>query len=414
MIEGAILQKIKCFRKWIKTMSTIEIYKKTEDTDKDMKEYKKSLFRHRLKNGCIAAGIAGVAVLCVIFLWLGIQNRSFDMYEVLKSFDRTDTMTTQYAEFKEYVLKYSRDGISCVDSNNRSLWSQTYNMQNPIIQVCRNSAAVAEENGTEAMVFNEAGIQGTIQTRLPIRQISVSSQGVLAVLMEDGDAMRVNLYSRTGEELVESKFELQDVGYPLRISLSADATKLAVSFLQVQNGSINSCIAFYNFSSVGENQEDHLVASKIINGLVMPEVVYMDSTHCFVLGGGQLLLYEGSQIPELTLEKTLEKEVLSVFHSEEYIGLVLEGEEEEYLLQVYDLQGHLQFETEFGMEYQTLKFSGKNILIYNDTECMMLNGSGKIFYSGSFKEPVVNLYTMSGSRRYIVMHASRTDQIRLK
>lgn len=397
-------------------MSTIELFKNNEntDTDADMKEYKQNLFRHHMRNICIVAGILTAVILCGIGLQAAFRNRSYETYEVVRSFDRSDTMTTQYAEFKNYVLKYSRDGISCVDSNNRSIWSQTYNMQSPMLDICRNSGAVAEENGMEAIVFDETGIQGTIQTRLPIRQISVSSQGVLAVLMEDGDAMRVNMYSRTGEELVNSKFELQDVGYPMRISLSSDATKLAVSFLQVQDGGINSCLAFYNFSSVGENQEDHLVASKVISGMVVPEIAYLDSTHCFALGGGQLLLYEGLQIPELKQEITLEKEVLSVFHSEKYIGLVVEGEEEDYLLQVYDLQGHLQSETEFGLDYRDLKFSGAHILIYNDLECIMLNSSGKIFYSGAFEEPVANLYALSGNRRFIVMYASHTDQIRLR
>ena len=130
--------------------------------------------------------------------------------------------------------------------------------------------------------------------------------------------------------------------------------------------------------------------------------------------GGQLLLYEGSQIPDLKAEVVLEKEVLSVFHSEKYIGLVLEGEEEDYVLQVYDLQGHVQFEREFSLDYQTLKFSGNYILIYNESECIMMTDNGKIYYSGTFDEPVVNLYTLSGKRRYIVMHTARTDQIRLK
>lgn len=416
MMEGVILQKIKRFRnlKWIKRMSTIEVFKKGESTDADMKEFERNLFRHRVKNACLGAGLLAAVMLCFAALWIAVQNQSFDTFEVVRSFDRTDTMTTQYAEFKNYVLKYSRDGISCVDSSNRALWSQTYNMQNPILHVCRNSAAVAEESGTEAMIFDETGIQGTIQTRLPIRQITVSSQGVLAVLLEDGNAMRVNLYDKAGTELVSSKFELQDVGYPVRISLSSDATKLAVSFLQVQDGGISSCLAFYNFTTVGESKEDHLVSSKIVSGIVMPEIAYMDSTHCFALGGGRLLLYEGSQIPDLKAEVVLEKEVLSVFHSEKYIGLVLEGEEEDYVLQVYDLQGHVQFEREFSLDYQTLKFSGNYILIYNESECIMMTDNGKIYYSGTFDEPVVNLYTLSGKRRYIVMHTARTDQIRLK
>lgn len=395
-------------------MSNIQLFKSNEITDADMAAYEKKLFRHRLRNVLIMLGAAAAVLLCLAALQAGIQNRTFETCEVVKSYERVDTMTTQYTEFQDYVLKYSKDGISCVNSDNEPVWSQTYNMQAPMVHVCRNSVAVAEENGMEAMIFDTSGIQGTIQTRLPIRQICVSSQGVLAVLLEDGDIMRLNLYDKGGNELVTAKFELQDVGYPLRMSLSADATKLAVAFLQVQDGGVGTCLAFYNFSSVGENQEDRLVASKIIKGVVMPKVEYMDATHCFALGTDQLLFFEGAQIPELKQEILLEKEIRSVFHSEKYVGLVMEGEEQEYALQVYNVQGELQFDTEFELDYQTLKFSGDYILIYNEFECMMLNRKGKIFYQGSFDESISNLYHQSGNSRFIVMHASRTDQIRLK
>lgn len=393
---------------------SIQLLKKNTDIDQDMNQYNKNLFRHRMKQAGIAALILAVLAACFWGVRLSRQNRVYNTYEVLNSFERSDTMTTQYTEFLKYVIKYGKDGISCVDSNNRLIWNQTYNMQHPVVDVCGSSLAVAEENGTEAMIFNEAGFLGSIQTRLPIQQISVSETGVLAVLLEDGDIMRLNLYNQKGEELVNSKFELQDAGYPLRMSLSSDATKLAVTFLQLQDGSVNSCIAFYNFDSVGENHEDHLVAAKTVQGMVIPNVQYMDSTHCFAVGTGQLFLYNGGQIPEQIAEVTVDREIQSVFHSDEYIGLILEGNEETYALQVYDVQGRMKFETEFSLEYSSLKFSGSNILIYNEFECIMLNEAGKIFYTGTFEDSVSNLYTLSGSNRYIVMHASRTDQIRLK
>lgn len=393
---------------------SIQLLKKNTDIDQDMDVYRKNLFRHRFRNISIAVAVIVFAAFCIGGLWISMQNRTFETYEVMKSFERTDAMTTKYTEFQDYVLKYGKDGISCVDSNNQMVWSQTYNIQEPVVSVCQNSAALAEENGTEAMIFDRTGLQGTVKTRLPIRQISVSSQGVLAALLEDGDLMRLNLYNKKGEELVDAKFELPDTGYPLRMSLSSDATKLAVSFLQVKNGGISTCLAFYNFDSVGENQQDHMVAAKEISGVVIPEVRYMDASHCFAVGTDRLLLYEGKQIPELVEEIPVEKEIYSIFSSEDRIGLVSEGEETEYQLQVYDIQGNKVVDTGFDLEYSALKFSGKNILIYNDFECMMLNSSGKVFFTGTFEDSISNLYTLSGNNKFVVMHASRTDQIRLR
>lgn len=393
---------------------SIQLLKKNRDIDEDMDSYNKNLHRHRLKNAGIVAGFLLIVVLCAAGIRIQMENKTYETYEVVKSFERTDTMMTKYTEFLKYVLKYGKDGISCVDSDNKLVWSQTYSMQNPMVEVCKGSVALAEENGTEAMIFDESGLQGTVQTRLPIRQISVSSQGVLAVLLEDGDIMRLNLYNKKGEELVTSKFELQDTGYPLRMSLSADGTKLAVTFLQVQDGGISTCLAFYNFGSVGENQQDHMVAAKELQSQVVPSVRYVDETHCFAVGTGQILLYEGKQIPELVNTIDLDSEVESIFYSSEYLGIVQRQEEQGYLLRVYNTQGQMEFEAPFDMDYTALKFSGDNILIYNEFECMMLNGNGKVFFTGTFEESVSNLYTLSGKSRYMVMHASRSDQIHLQ
>lgn len=393
---------------------SIQLLKKNRDIDEDMDSYNKNLHRHRLKNAGIVAGFLLIVVLCAAGIRIQMENKTYETYEVVKSFERTDTMMTKYTEFLKYVLKYGKDGISCVDSDNKLVWSQTYSMQNPMVEVCKGSVALAEENGTEAMIFDESGLQGTVQTRLPIRQISVSSQGVLAVLLEDGDIMRLNLYNKKGEELVTSKFELQDTGYPLRMSLSADGTKLAVTFLQVQDGGISTCLAFYNFDSVGENQQDHMVAAKELQSQVVPSVRYVDETHCFAVGTGQILLYGGKQIPELVNTIDLDSEVESIFYSSEYLGIVQRQEEQGYLLRVYNTQGQMEFEAPFDMDYTALKFSGDNILIYNEFECMMLNRNGKVFFTGTFEESVSNLYTLSGKSRYMVMHASRSDQIHLQ
>ncbi|MCD8241632.1 MAG: DUF5711 family protein, partial [Lachnospiraceae bacterium] len=258
----------------------IQLLKKNTGTDTDMEAFRKNLRGHRLRVFAFWAGVLVLVLIAAATFWANYKNKVYSDYEVVNSYERSDTVTTQYTEFLDYVLKYSQDGISCVDSRNQLVWSQTYSMQSPMVAVCGNSAAIAEESGTEAMIFGESGLLGSVQTLYPIRQIEVSSQGVLAALLEDGDIMRLYLYDSAGTVLVEAKFELQDTGYPLRISLSEDATKLAVTFLQIQDGSVNTCIAFYNFDSVGENSSDHLVASRIIKGEILPSVHYLGSTHC--------------------------------------------------------------------------------------------------------------------------------------
>ena len=362
---------------WNSSMN-IQLVKKN-NVDQDMLSYEKNLRQHKLKTAGMVVAVIAIIGLCLYGIKISLDHRSYTTCEVVRSFDRSDTITTKYTEFLSYVIKYSKDGISCVDSENNLVWSQTYNMQDPVINVCQDSLTIADRNGTDVMIFNQTGMQGQVQTLLPIRQISVSQQGVLAVLLEDGDTSRVNLYAKDGSQIVESKF-----------------------------------VAFYNFDSVGENYEDHLVVSKILQGTVMPDVQYTDSTHCFFAGAGELLFFEGTQIPEETADVTIEQKILSIFSSSKYVGVVTEGEEKSYALQVYNMQGKQEFRTEFDQDYTTLKFSGNNILIYNDFEYTMMNHAGNIFFEGTFEESISDLYTLSGNNRYMVLHAGRTDQIRLK
>ena len=124
---------------------------------------------------------AAIVCLAVLFAW-GIQigllsTEHMTCTRWVRSFERSDTVMTQYTEFGTYVLKYSGMESLVIDSSNNLVWSQTYNMQNPMVDICGNSAAVADENGTEAMVFSADGLLGSFQTLLPIRSISVSLPG---------------------------------------------------------------------------------------------------------------------------------------------------------------------------------------------------------------------------------------------
>ena len=111
-----------------KDMAKITQLYKTPEAAEDMKSYKEKLFRHRAGIG--VKGFIGVALVAgLIFgMWSWSQYKTYTTYEVLSSTQRTDTLNTQYAEYNGKLLKYSRDGISCVNLDNEAAWSQTYNM----------------------------------------------------------------------------------------------------------------------------------------------------------------------------------------------------------------------------------------------------------------------------------------------
>ena len=272
-----------------------QLYKTPEPPEQDMKDYKAKLFRYKAGQGVRFLLYVGVVVGIVLGMWLFARNKTYAGYEVMASVERVDTLNTRYAEYNGKILKYSRDGISCVNLKNEAIWSQTYNMQNPILDICQNSVVVADYEGNEVYVFNEEGLQTQITTLLPIQQISISSQGVTALLLNDSSLSWIYLYDREGTQLIGTRCSLDETGHPLSISISSDGMKLAVSYLQIQSGLVNSCLVFYNFGDVGGNFVDKIVSSKVYENQIIPRIQYLGDSICAAVSEQGILFYE---VPE--------------------------------------------------------------------------------------------------------------------
>lgn len=400
-------------------MAKITQLYKTSEVAEEMKSYKGKLFRHR-------AGIGIKGLLCVVLvaglvfgMWTLSQNKTYGTYEVLSSTRRTDTLNTQYAEYNGKLLKYSRDGISCVNLQNEAIWSQTYNMQMPILDICQNSVVVADMQGNEVYIFNEEGLQTQITTLLPIQQVSISSQGVTALLLSDSSASWIYLYDKEGNTLTEAQCRLNETGQPLSIGISSDGAKLAASYLQIREGTANSCIVFYNFGPVGGNFVDKIVSSKIYENTIIPRIKYLGDSVCAAVSDGGIIYYEGKEIPEETAVVTETKEIQSIFFGSGSVGLVTEGTKEgeentRYEVHLYDTSGNQILVRGTDLSYSQVKMSGKNLILFNENECEIYSEKGVLRYAGTFDGAIADIYKGSGLRKYIFVFSDRTEEVKLK
>ena len=98
------------------------------------------------------------------------------------------------------------------------------------------------------------------------------------------------MYDKTGAKLTEGEIHGAKKGYPVAIALSSDAVRLAVAMLDINDGSIKSTIAFYNFGTAGESEIDHVVGAQTFPDTVIPEIVYLadDRLAAFSDTGGVL------------------------------------------------------------------------------------------------------------------------------
>ena len=381
--------------------------------DEDMKNYHKKIWKHRAAVIIKYAVIVGLVLLMIFGLRYYLNNRSFSGYSIAATTERNDTLTTKYAFFGEKILKYSRDGIAYTDKENSLLFSITYTMQDPILALSSKAGAVADKNGSQIYTFNQAKQTGQITTLLQIKQVAISNQGVVAVLMEDSNSMKLELYTSEGTLLGDGEFGLEDAGYPLDLSISADGTKLAITFAQVSGTKIGSCVAAYNFDDVGENYVDHLVFAKTYTDYMIPEIHYFDASSFIAVGDGIAAFYQGSQIPELVKEVTFTEELKSVFYGENAVGLVFDSAEGK-LLQLYDLKGNLNAEIAFQMDYDNIRILDNRIIIYNDTEMGLYSYNGKECFRYTFDTSVVDIFPTNSRSKYLFIYTNETQLIKLQ
>ena len=363
--------------------------------------------------------IMSIAVVCallvaaVIYLW---RNAVYTSYTEISSFPKVSSSNSTHLNHNGRILTYSKDGISSVDTKGNVIWNETYQMQNPIVEVNENAVAVGDYGGHVVFVMDEKGKVGEIDTNLPIRDLSISKTGIVAAVLEDNKVTQLNLYNSKGKELVKSESRMNQNGYPIAVSLSDTGEVMEVSYLYVDSGTVKSSVAFYNFSDVGQNSVDRLVSGNEYADTVIPYIGFLGKDHAFAVGNNRLSFYQGADKPVSIAEKLLNEEIQAVYTSDQHIGLVYIDTTGAaiYRIDVYDKKGNLVLNQSIDIDYTNILMQKNSVVIYNNTECVMYSMSGKEKYRGTFGKSVSLLIPANKNNRFIMVTSDSIDIIELK
>lgn len=384
------------------------------DRSSSVDDYEARLARHKRKTIRKTLMIAGAIVLAAVLVFLYFEKRSYRNYKILQTSEQEDVVSTQYAEMDGKILRYSPEGASLINSKMETIWSETYEMQNPMADVCGQSAVIADRDGTLIEIYNTNGHTGSISTSYSIVKVRVTASGLVAAILDAGDDTWINYYASDGSLIAENQTKVDEPGYPLDVAVSKDGVIMMVTYQFVDGSDTTSYVAFYNFGDVGQNEDDRIVSGYTYEGVVIPQIQYLDNSRSVALRDDGFTLYKGKQIPKENKTVEVEKEIVSTFYDEDIIGLVFKnGETDElYTMQVYSTNGNLKFEKGFNIPYTTIKMSGGNILMYNSSQICIMNSRGVEKYSGTVDGTIKNLFKI-GWNRYLLVLDSGVSVIKL-
>lgn len=349
------------------------------------------------------------------FLYHWYINREYEQYQVTDTFEVKNANSLTFESYGNGVLRYGRDGITAVDSSGKAIWSGSYDMANPQIDICEESVVVADVGEKSLYIYKgeETGVD--FQVDYPIVQACVARQGVIAVVMEDASSNLIGIYNpfnKTEVLLVEIPTNVED-GYPVSIDFSPDGSSLVASYLCVTTGTIQTRVTFYNFSNVGKNS-NCLVGAQNYNDKMVSEVRYLDENTVCLFAEDGFYLWNNMKQPVSKKKCLFSEEIQSAFYDASHVGVLLKRDDDKCTMKLFDVSGKNVLTKEISAEYTEVQIRGDEILLHSNTKGAIYRMNGVKKYAGEWKKPISYFFPTSKRNRYLLIQDSKIKKIRLK
>lgn len=356
--------------------------------------------------------IIGLLVMVGVLVYALVKNnRVSGSYEVVTSLSRGDDTSVYYQIMRKGMIRYSKDGMAMTDKSGNLIWTQTYEMTSPAIAVSDPYVAVGDIGANTIYIFNEYGQLGRINTDVPIQEIRISAQGVIAAVLSDSATNYINLYDKQGNVLGSIKASLQNTGYPLAIALSSDATRLLASYLCMDGSTVKTRVISYNFS---DTQSKHVIDTLELEELY-PKMEFLENNKVVMFGEKSFVLYN-TDTKEITAQQTFENEIASVFCSDQKIGFIFKVSDEngQYYMEIYNKAGRKNSSVYFDFNYEGINVYDDEVILYNSQEMAVYQMNGRLKFTSTLNTSVTNIMASWESGMYWLVDDQSLREIHIK
>lgn len=355
--------------------------------------------------------VATVAIVGTYFL---IQYQTYNYVEITTVYENSSTDNANYVQCFDGVLRYSRDGVVLLTEKGDEVWNQPCQMSNPVVEMCGDSVAIGDKGGTSILVFQRNGLKGEVQTTKTIEKFAVSSQGIVSAILKDEEMPLVMCYDAVGNKLVEHKVVPKHMGYPVDVSISEDGKTLLVSYIYTEGSEVVSKISYYYFGDGYASSNEYQVYQKDFKDTVIPVTDFLKNDISLLVADNALIIYKGLQHIEESTRVELKTEIQSVAYNEELIAVVLRKDNAtDYKLNIYNTKGKLLSSVDVDKEYEKVKISDGQVILYDGQACSIYMKNGVKKYEGVIEQKIMEIFALGGMNKYMVINASGFYEVQL-
>ena len=367
--------------------------------------------------------IAAAAVLIIIAVVVLLMRRfaSYGTYTVSWQKDLSQGSLAGYEPFGDGFLKYSKDGVTCLNGRGTETWVDTYEMKSPVISVNGSFAVIADSQGNEVRIYGSEGKVGQTTTQLPLLKAAVSRTGITAVIEEDASSSYIYFLNKDGSSLdVSIRSILSGDGYPTSLALSPDGTRLMVGFEYLSGGVMRGRVVFYDFSEIGKNIPNRLVGGfdEPFGESLIADVQYLDGTYSFSASTKGLCFFSSRNLtsPELVKQVDETDEIRSLFYNDSYVGVIMNNStgEGRYRLELYKPDGTKVMEKIFDDSYLNASVDGDYVFVFSSNSGMILNTAGVEKFRGALDFQVLEMRQGTVPGEFLMAGPTNLKGVRLR
>lgn len=400
-------------------MSDIKHYNTQQNTehydDESQKEYSRRIRRHKRKNRLIIIGAMVIAILVIFILCFVRYKATYSSYTVKSSKKIEDAGYAQYIKMGEGYARYTRDGVSWYSYAGSEKWKKSYEINNPIADACGDYLAIANREGNEVNLFDADGHVATITTALPILQMNVSKQGLVVASLKDEKATYINMYNKDSSKIYSIKTTFDGDGIPVSIAVSDDGTMLIVSYTALNGDNLKTSVVFYNFDSVGQGENERIVAGFDTYGdQIVSNVQFLGTNRAVAFGENVISFFSVSEYPKHIKDIEIDRQIDKVFYSSKYVGIAHTNEDGDSDIIVYNSDGKQLFSNTIDAKYDNYIFAKSALVVFGGTDLQMYNESGKKIYDDEFSGDVNEIIPIGDNDQFIVVYSDKIEKIKLK
>lgn len=375
----------------------------------------KELHKKKTKSEKVKIGI-GIALILLLIGYAQVNVGVRTEMDINKIHNNEGANNNRFESFGSNYLRYGKDGMALVDKNMNEIWNIAYQIGNPILAKQGESLAIADRNGNQIIVANSDGSKGEIYTSLPIEKISISNQGVVLAQVKDEVSSQIVCYDSVGNLLLEHQVSVNNQGYPLDIALSYDGSKMMVTYVNYNEGIIESSYTCYSLNNPEATIEEKIVAERKVEGAILPTAFFADKSAAVVIGSDKIFFVDTNKPGAEPKEVLVEDEIASVVHEGDYLVIATKSNDglNESRLLIYNKTGSFLGEANYEGSFTNIKIIGKTVLLYEGEKCKIFSVNGREIFDGEFSGEIVDIFPVSIFNKYLLIGKDDIVNVRLK